>query len=141
MRQGFTLVELMLVIAVAGLLLGIALPRLSGAMDRIEVASQANHLVAAHQRARIMAVTHGQVLVLTVDSANLVIRQRGQASPVWAEEGPAAAGVALEGPARQFTFSPVGLTLGFSNATLRLSRGSASRTIVISRLGRVRMVR
>jgi Tfp pilus assembly protein FimT len=132
-------VELMLVLAVAGLLFGIALPRLSGALDHIEVESQANHLVAAHRRARIMAVTRGQVLVLTIDSASIVIRPRGQASPLWAENGPAAARVTLEGPARQFTFSPVGLTLGLSNATLRLTRGSASRTIVISRLGRVRI--
>jgi prepilin-type N-terminal cleavage/methylation domain-containing protein len=139
MRQGFSLVELMLVLAVASLLFGIALPRLSGTLDQIEVESQANHLVAAHRRARIMAVTRGQVLVLTVDSANLVIRPRGQASPLWAEDGPAAARVTLEGPARQFTFSPIGFTLGLSNATLRLSRGSASRTIVISRLGRVRI--
>jgi type II secretion system protein H len=139
MRQGFSLVELMLVLAVAGLLFGIALPRLSGALDHIEVESQANHLVAAHRRARIMAVTRGQVLVLTIDSASIVIRPRGQASPLWAENGPAAARVTLEGPARQFTFSPVGLTLGLSNATLRLTRGSASRTIVISRLGRVRI--
>ena len=140
MRQGFSLVELMLVVAVAGLLLGIALPRLSGAVDRIEVQSEANRLVAAHRRARIMAVTRSQVLVLTIDSANLDIRPRGQASPLWSEDGPAAARVTLEGPARQFTFSPVGFTLGLSNATLRLSRGSARRTIVISRLGRVRLV-
>jgi Tfp pilus assembly protein FimT len=133
-------VELMLVVAVAGLLFGIALPRLSGALDRIEVESEANHLVAAHRRARIMAITRSQVLVLTIDSANLDIRPRGQASPLWAENGPAAARVTLEGPARQFTFSPVGFTLGLSNATLRLSRGSARRTIVISRLGRVRLV-
>jgi len=140
MRQGFSLIELMLVLAVASLLFGIALPRLSGALDHIEVESQANHLVAAHRRARIMAVTRGQVLVLTVDSSNLVIRPRGQASALWSEDGPAAARVTLEGPARQFTFSPEGLTLGLSNATLRLSRGSVSLTIVISRLGRVRIV-
>lgn len=141
MRKGFSLVELVLVLAVAGLLFGIALPPLSGALDHIEVGSAANHLVAAHQRARIMAVTRGQVLVLSIDAANLVIRSRGQASPLWSEDGPAAARVALEGPARQFIFSPEGLTLGLSNATLRLTRGSASRTIVISRLGRVRIVR
>lgn len=141
MRKGFSLVELVLVLAVAGLLFGIALPPLSGVLDHIEVGSAANHLVAAHQRARIMAVTRGQVLVLSIDAANLVIRSRGQSSPLWSEDGPAAARVALEGPARQFIFSPEGLTLGLSNATLRLTRGSASRTIVISRLGRVRIVR
>jgi prepilin-type N-terminal cleavage/methylation domain-containing protein len=141
MRQGFSLPELMLVLAVVGLLFGIALPRFSGALDHIEVESAANRLTAAHQRARMMAVTRSQVLVLTIGAASLAIRPRGQASLLWAEDGPAAAGVTLEGPSRQFTFSPEGLTLGFSNATLRLSRGSASRTIVISRLGRVRIVR
>ena len=141
MRRGFSLLELVLVLAVVGLLFGIALPRLVGAVDRIEVESAANHLRAAHQRARIMAVTRSQVLVLTIQADSLVIRPQGQANLLWAEDGPTATGVTLEGPARQFTFSPVGLTLGFSNATLRLSRGSASRTIVISRLGRVRIAR
>ena len=140
MRRGFSLLELVLVLAVVGLLFGIALPRFAGAVDHIEVESAANHLMAAHQRARIMAVTRSQVLVLTIQADSLIIRPRGQASPLWAEIGPTATGVTLEGPARQFTFSPQGLTLGFSNATLRLSRGTASRTIVISRLGRVRIV-
>jgi Tfp pilus assembly protein FimT len=129
----------MLVLAVIGLLFGIALPSLSGALDRIEVWSAANHLVAAHHRARIMAVTRGQVLVLTIDAGSLSIRPRGHTVPLWTEAGPAGERVALEGPARQFTFSPEGLSLGLSNATLRLTRGAASRTIVISRLGRVRI--
>ena len=141
MRQGFSLIELMLVLAVTGLLFGIALPRLSGALDHIEVWSAANHLVAAHRRARIMAVTRGQVLVLTIEAAHLAIRAREHTEPLWTEAGPAAARVTLDGPVRQFTFSPEGLTLGLSNATLRLSRGAASRTIVISRLGRVRITR
>ena len=89
----------------------------------------------------MMAIARSQVLVLTVDSARLAIQPRGQATILWSEEGPAASGVALAGPARQFTFSPEGLTLGLSNATLRLARGSASRAVVVSRLGRVRIVR
>jgi type IV fimbrial biogenesis protein FimT len=141
MRQGFSIVELMLVVAVAGLLLGIALPQLSGALDRIEVIAAANHLAAAHQRARMMAITRSQVLVLSVDPARLAIYPRGQSTLLWTEEGPAASSVVLAGPARQFTFSPEGLTLGLSNATLRLARGSASRTVVVSRLGRVRIAR
>jgi prepilin-type N-terminal cleavage/methylation domain-containing protein len=138
MRRGFSLPELMLAVAVAGLLFGIAVPSLSGALDRIEVWSAANQLIAAHRRARIMAITRGQVLVLTVNTDLLTIRPRGQTSPLWTAAGPASARVALEGRAHHFTFSPEGLTLGLSNATLRLTRGAASRTIVISRLGRIR---
>ena len=141
MRRGFSIVELMLVVAVAGLLFGIALPQLFGALDRIEVSAAANHLAAAHLRARMMAIARSQVLVLSVDPARLAIYPRGQSTVLWSEDGPAASSVILAGPARQFTFSPEGLTLGLSNATLRLTRGSANRTVVVSRLGRVRIGR
>lgn len=141
MRRAYTLPELMLVLAVVGILFGLAVPRLTQALDRIEVETAATHLVAAHQRARIMAIVRSQVLILSIDSSELRIQPRGSANRLWSETGPAARGVALAGPSRQFTFSPEGLTLGLSNATLRLVRGSSSRTIVISRLGRVRILR
>ncbi|MFL5475990.1 MAG: GspH/FimT family protein, partial [Gemmatimonadales bacterium] len=114
---------------------------LSAAVDRVEVWSAANHVIAAHRRARMMAITRGEVLVLTVDPDFLTIRLRGQPEAVWAEPGPAFSRVRLEGRAQQFTFLPEGLTLGLSNATLQLTRGTASRTVVISRLGRIRIAR
>src|SRR6476646_240841 len=110
MRHGFSLVELVLVLAVAGLLFGIALPSLSHAMDQIEVGAAANHLLAAHLRARVMAIARGQVLILTVDATGLIIRTRGNPGSLWSEDGPSASRVSLDGPARQFTFSPEGLT-------------------------------
>jgi prepilin-type N-terminal cleavage/methylation domain-containing protein len=140
MRRAFTLPELVLVLAVVGIVLGIALPSLTDAIDRIEVHSAATRLVAAHQRARLMAVAKHQVISLSVDSAALVISPRGSFSVLWAAPGPAASGVSLAGPVRRFTFAPEGFTLGLSNATLRLVRGSATRTVVFSRLGRVRLL-
>jgi prepilin-type N-terminal cleavage/methylation domain-containing protein len=139
MRRAFALPELLLVLAVVAILMGIAIPRLSAALDRIEVAAAASHIAAAHQRARLVAVTQSLVAVLSVDPLALTIRQRGIPAPLWTEAGPAAHGVSLAGPTRQFTFSPEGFSLGLSNATLRLTRGSATRTVIISRLGRVRM--
>jgi type II secretion system protein H len=141
MRKAFTLPELMLVLALIGILTGLALPHLSGAMDRTEVVGAANRLIAAHRRARIMAITRGQVLVLSIDSTRLTISSHGGTDSLWSDIGPASARVELAGPARRFTFSPEGFTMGLSNATLRLSRGSTTRTLVISRLGRVRIVR
>ena len=139
MRQAFTLPELLLVLAVGSILLGIAIPRFSAALDRIEVAAAASQVVAAHQRARLIAVSQSLVAVLSVDSLALTIRQRGRVAPLWSEAGPAARRVSLPGPARQFTFSPEGFSLGLSNATIRLARGNATRTVIISRLGRVRV--
>lgn len=141
MRRAFTLPELVLVLAVAGILLGIAVPPLNRTLDRIEVEAAARQIVAAHQRARIMAITRSQVVLLTMQPTELAIQGRGEDTPLWSEPGPAASGVSLAGPPRQFMFSPEGLTLGLSNSTLRLARGLTSRTVVISRLGRVRVVR
>lgn len=141
MRQGFSLPELVLVFALSGILLAIAVPPLVGALDRIEVGAAAGHIAAAHQRARIMAITRSQVVVLSVDSAELSIRPRSSLMLLWSEPGPAASGISLPGPTRQFTFSPQGFSLGLSNSTLHLSRGAATRTVVVSRLGRVRVQR
>jgi prepilin-type N-terminal cleavage/methylation domain-containing protein len=141
MRKAFTLPELVLVLAVASILFGIAVPQIARALDRIEVDAAAVHLAAAHQRARMMAIARSQVLVLSVDATALMISPRGGGAPLWSEIGPAGSGVVLTGPARQFTFSPEGITLGVSNATLHLARGASRRTVVISRLGRVRILR
>jgi hypothetical protein len=86
----------------------------------------------------MMAVLRGQVLTLMVDSVSISIAPRSAAAPLWSAAGPAASGVTLAGPPRRFTFSPEGLTLGLSNASLQLQRGSSIRTLVISRLGRIR---
>jgi Tfp pilus assembly protein FimT len=141
MRRGFSLSELLLILALAGILTGIALPRLSPILDGIEAQTAATRLAAAHYRARMMAVTRSEVLVLAVAQDSVTIRARESSMPLWSEAGPAANGSVLEGPTRQFTFSPEGFTLGLSNAALRLTRGSATRTVVVSRLGRVRITR
>lgn len=141
MRRAFTLPELMLSLAVASILLGIALPRLAQAVDRVSVEAATAQILAAHQRARVMAITRGQVLTLSVDSSRLSISPRSGGAALWTEPGPAASRVTLDGPTRRFTFAPEGISLGLSNASLRLSRGSISRTVVVSRLGRLRVLR
>ena len=141
MRRGFSLPELVLVLAVAGILSGIAVPLVLRALDRLELEAASARLVAAHQRARMLAITRSQVLTLSIDSAEVTITVRGAGAPFWSEMGPSANRVALAGPVRRFTFSPVGFTMGLSNATLKLTRGGSSRTIVISRLGRIRVLR
>lgn len=141
MHRAFTLPEVMLVLAVLGILLGIAVPTLAGTMDQIELEAAVARVVAAHRRARLMALNSGQVLTLSVDSSRLSVAPPGGASPLWQDVGPSASGVRLPGATQHFTFSPEGYTLGLSNASLQLTRGSRTRTIVISRLGRVRVLR
>jgi type IV fimbrial biogenesis protein FimT len=141
MTHGYSVPELMLALAVVGLLLGIAVPRFSQARDYIAVDAAATEVIAAHQRARMMAIARGQVLTLEIDSTQLRIALPSGATPLWTQDGPAASGVRLSGATRRFMFSPSGITLGLSNASLLLTRGASIRTVVFSRLGRVRVLR
>lgn len=141
MRSGFTLVETALALTVAGLLLGIALPRFTVLKHGVLVESEAQTIAAAHRRARTLAIVHGRPAVLSIAAESLRITFVGADQPQWSSPGPSQAGVTLAGPARELTFSPLGITTGLSNASFHVSLGSARRTVVVSRLGRVRISR
>jgi Tfp pilus assembly protein FimT len=140
MRRGATLLELALTLVIVGLMLAIALPRLRGFADGLAVNRAALDIIAAHRRARISAILQSRVIELTIDAHDLAIRPRGATIDLWHAAGPAATQVTLAGPQRTLTFSPVGVSFGLSNASFQLSRGAVTRTVVVSRLGRVRVV-
>jgi prepilin-type N-terminal cleavage/methylation domain-containing protein len=140
MRRAFTLPEVLLVLAVFGVLLALAIPSLTRTLDGVKVDAAASQLIAAHHRARMMAITRNQILVLSIGADEVAISPRESIGSVWSEAGPSGSGVVLAGPPRQFTFVPEGITLGLSNATLQLARGASQRTLVISRLGRIRLL-
>jgi Tfp pilus assembly protein FimT len=139
MRRGTTLLELILVLATVGILLGIAIPRFQSVADGVAVRAAALDIVSAHGRARMSAILRSRVLELTIDPNELVVRARGDTTALWRAPGPAARQVALAGPPRTLLFSPVGVTFGLSNASFRLTRGAVVSTVIVSRLGRVRI--
>jgi Tfp pilus assembly protein FimT len=139
MRRGATLIELSLILMLIGIILLVGLPRIHHLADSLAVDRAAQHIAAAHRRARVAAVLRNQPLRLVIDANTLTIGPSGGAA-LWSEPGPSADGVALAGPARTVTFSPVGISMGVSNASFQLTRGAARRTVIVSRLGRVRIV-
>ena len=137
MRRGVTLLELVLVLAIMGLLVGMAIPSLQRVADSLAVHHAALEIVSAHRRARISAILQSRLLELTIRRDTLAIRVPGASSDLWHAAGPEGEGVTLTGPTRGLIFSPVGFTIGVSNATYRLTRGAATRTVIVSRLGRL----
>ena len=139
MRRGVTLLELVLVLVIVGLVAGNAVPRIQRVADSLAVHRAALEIVSAHRRARMSAILQNRLLELTIRPDTLAIRAAGDTGVLWHAAGPDAESVTLTGPTRALVFSPVGLTVGVSNATYRLSRGTATRTIIVSRLGRLRV--
>lgn len=142
MRQGTTLPELVVVLAIVGLLAAIVVPSSRGLVAGIETERAARQLMAAHRVARFTAILRGTTTRLDIAADSLVVRvvNGPGAGVVWRTSGPAAERVELNGPTYPLVFTPLGLPHGVGNGTYTFSRGSASRSVVISRLGRLRLV-
>ncbi len=143
MRQGITLVELLIVMTLVSLLGMITLPRLARPLASIRVEQEAHRVAAAHTRARMIAVTSSRVALLriTPDSITIGTVEGGDTVARWRGQGPAAAGVSLAAPDRTLLFAPVGITYGVSNGTWTLSYRGVVRRVIVSRLGRIRIER
>lgn len=142
-RRGTSPLELLVVVVVASLVLAGAVPAARSTLDEIAVAGMARRVASAHLRARMTAIMESRTTLFTLRADSLVIRTVAGADTAvrWADQGPAAQQVALTGPVRAMRFSPVGMMEGVTNGTWQLERGAARRNVVVSRLGRLRIVR
>ena len=142
MQRGVTLIEIAICLVIAGILSSAAIPTVTGFRDRYTVQSVALVIAGGHNRARIRAVLEGQNTELEVRADSLILRVGNgpTAQPVWNAPGPIASGASMPSPPRVLTFAPSGVTIGFANATFVVTRGSARRQVVVSRLGRVRII-
>lgn len=139
MNRGMTLIELLTVLAVTGVLVAMAAPRLAGGADRWLVREAREELVGLLYQARMEARRHGQARVVLETGGGAVLEIPGRDPPVrW---DPSVPGVRLEvlGARDQVTleFGPAGLGR-VSSATLVLRRGDAEARIVVSSYGRIR---
>jgi len=130
----------MAAIAVLGVVSGIAVPRAASLRDRVLVERHARAVVTGYQRARLASLLGSarSVLVTGPDRMEVWLHTGRDSSLAWRAPGPARDGVALTGPVRT-VFAPAGVTMGLANGRFVLERGGISRTVVASRLGRLRV--
>ena len=141
MIRGFTLAELMMTVALLALVSGIVAPRLRRPLDRLALERASYDVTAAHVRARMTAITRNRTTLLGIAPDSIRIRVLAGRDTVayWARGGPAAHGVTLAGPGYWLRFHPAGVGMGPSNGTWILRRGRMRRTVIVSRLGRLRV--
>jgi Tfp pilus assembly protein FimT len=138
-RPALTLLELVIVLMIIGLLSIIAVREVGHYLDRIAARSAVAEAAEVIQQARDEALARHAVVSVKIDteSGELTLRERGRALAVHALTH--AHRVALTSTRDSLAFDVRGLGYGASNLTLVVKRGHAAETLVVSRLGRVRV--
>lgn len=79
-ERGFTLIEILVVIAIMGLIAAFALPRFSSAQAKADMSSTARQLAAGLRSTRSLAMTHGRPEAFSLDIAHNLYRAGAGAS-------------------------------------------------------------
>jgi Tfp pilus assembly protein FimT len=145
--RGVTLAELLTGIVIIAVLTGLGIPNAMALADRLAVERQAAVVMHGYQRARLAALTSLQPARLTVQPDRTTVYLLSDRSGTrdstlaWDAPGPASEGVMLRSSPGAVTIVPSGLAIGAGNGRYVLERGRISRSLVASRLGRLRVDR
>ena len=150
-RNGFTLVETLIVVVLLGLMTLIAFPKMSSAMVRNDLRGARTTMVNMIAKARAAAVQSNRVTWIKVEGNTVYVGATPRLVPVAGSTadtvGPIvdlteAYGVAVAGE-DSIQFDPRGFGMGFGAAptNIDLSRNGHGSTITIDGLGRVTKLR
>lgn len=144
LRKGFTLVELLIAVAVAGIIFAIALPRLRGVMLQEYVRSSRREVATRLQQARSAAVQRGCPATLHIDAATervwvttckiggvAGLDTLGQIANFRARYN-----VAMSSSGNQVRFGPHGLAMEAASTALKFDRSGHTDSLAISPIGR-----
>jgi len=138
MRRGITLIELVVVLAIVGVLCAIGIPHLLRFLDRSRVRHATNEIVTTLALARSTALVR-QVNVATLfDPVRSSVTVTIGLDTLLARNLGAVHGVTVRSNRDSTVYGPTGLGYGAANQTVIVRRGSAADSVVVSRLGRVR---
>lgn len=137
MRAGFTVPELLIVLAVTAILAGISLPAMLGMRDRITVRLAAVDAARALADARSAALTAARRTAVHIDPRTNTLTVYAGADTIRTLHL-AEYGVRLSTTRDSIAFGPTGIGWGAATATITITRGSASTALAVSRIGRIR---
>ncbi|HEX9895025.1 MAG TPA: GspH/FimT family pseudopilin [Gemmatimonadales bacterium] len=140
-NSGFSLVEMLIAIVVAGLLMAIALPKVRETVIRSEVRSARSAVASMYARARIHALQTRKSTVVNFNATKAWVTTTdggGGLDTVGAVLNLTNAyGVAVAYTAPLIKFQPTGLTNVGAPVTVRVTRAGKADSVVISGYGRL----
>jgi Tfp pilus assembly protein FimT len=139
MRRGFTTIELMVILGIAGMVLVLALPRWSVVRDATAVRQAALEVATFYNVARQSAVLRATRVRVEFGSDTLRAVYEAAADSIFlVQAGPARHGVSLTASRAAVRVDPTGMGYGAANTKLVLRRGAAAESLTTSRLGRLK---
>ncbi|MGE6161128.1 type IVa pilus pseudopilin TppE [Aeromonas salmonicida] len=85
LRSGFSLIELMVTIAIVSILLTLGIPSLSAVLRNITLTTQANNFVAAINLARSEAIRRNTAVTLSASASNLTQHHWESGWQIWVD--------------------------------------------------------
>ncbi len=144
MKAGLTLVEIVIVLAIVGILAALGTPRFGKALHRLAVARSRHETISFYRSARFAAIVRGKPVRIEFGRDSLVAVFEGHGHPdtvFMRRAGPAAHGVAMTVSRPTIRISVTGLGYGAANTKLVFRRGTVADSLATSRIGRIRRIR
>jgi prepilin-type N-terminal cleavage/methylation domain-containing protein len=138
-RRGFSLFEAVTVVSIIGILTLIAMPRVSQALSRRDVAAARSEVSLLFLNAKAEAVRRRRPVTFLVDSARAAVSvtlpdgtvQYARAVTFTADHGVGA------GPADSLTIQPNGFVLSGTPLVVRFRKGGVGDSLAVTGFGRV----
>jgi type IV fimbrial biogenesis protein FimT len=152
-NKGFTLLELMIVIAIFGVIAAVVTPSFLDWRDRSKVRGDATELRAAFESAKLRAIKHNTNVVVTfpdtisfqafIDTDNNGVQDAGEETIFSRTLAPGVTITSNTFVGNDMAFNPRGMANGpNSTGTITMtSPGGERYSVVVSSFGRVRMER
>lgn len=139
MRRGFTLLEVISVLAIIGLIVTMAAPRFSRWADALATDRATHEVMAFYWHARSAAIFRGTRVRLEFAADSLLAAFEGVTDSVFlVRPGPSRHGVSVRASRPVIRLYPNGFGLGAANTKIVLERGTAAESLTTSRLGRLK---
>ena len=141
-RAGFSLVEMLIVIVLAGLMMALAMPKLREGMVMRDVKSARAAIANMYARARVNALQTRKSSTVHFSGSQVWVTAPLGAAPEGDTVGAVvnltnAYGVAVNASVGTITVLPTGLANMASTVTVRLTRSGKSDSVTISGYGRL----